>query len=178
MKRHWSFFFIFALFTIAFAATTVYAQLGDTETASGVVNAAVSAPPNQPPDCSNAAPSKGILWPPNHKFAPVNVTGVTDPDGDPTTITIISIFQDEAVNANGSGDTSPDGQGVGTSTAEVRAERVGGGNGRVYHISFTADDGHGGSCSGEVLVSVPKSQGKKGAAVDDGALFDSTTVVP
>ena len=51
-----------------------------------------------------------------------------------------------------------------------------GGNGRVYRISFTADDGNGGSCTGEVLVSVPKSQGKKGAAVDDGPLFDSTVV--
>ena len=82
------------------------------------------------------------------------------------------------MDAKGSGKTSPDGQGVGTSTAEVRAERVGGGNGRVYRISFTADDGNGGSCSGEVLVRVPKSQGKKASAVDDGALFDSTNVLP
>ena len=35
-------------------------------------------------------------------------------------------------------------------------------------------DGHGGSCSTEVLVSVDKSQGKKGEAVDGGALYDST----
>jgi hypothetical protein len=64
--------------------------------------------------------------------------------------------------------------GVGASTAEVRPERAGSGNGRVYHITFTADDGHGGTCSSEVLVGVPKSQGKKGGPVDDGPLFDST----
>jgi hypothetical protein len=63
---------------------------------------------------------------------------------------------------------------VGTPTAEVRAERDGGGNGRVYHISFTADDGHGGTCSGEVLVGVPHDQGVEGDPADDGALYDST----
>jgi CSLREA domain-containing protein len=132
---------------------------------------------NQPPDCLNSSPSVDRLWPPNHKFTSIEITGVTDADGDTISITIDSIFQDEAVDAPGSGNTSPDGKGVGTSTAEVRAERAGGGNGRVYHIGYTASDvGHDGSCSREVLVSVPKSQGKNGAAIDDGALFDSTQV--
>ncbi len=85
---------------------------------------------------------------------------------------IDSIFQDEAVDAPGSGNTSPDGRGVGTSTAEVRAERTAGGNGRVYHIIFTADDGNSGICSGEVLVGVPHD--KKDTPIDDGPLFDST----
>jgi|WetSurMetagenome_2_1015567.scaffolds.fasta_scaffold63715_2 hypothetical protein len=130
--------------------------------------------PNNPPDCSKVYPSKTSLWPPNHKFVKVNVLGVTDPDGDPITIRIDSIFQDEPVNGKGDGNTSPDGQGIGTSSAEVRAERQGSGNGRMYHIGFTADDGKGGACSGEVLVGVPKSQGKKGGPVDDGAFFNST----
>jgi hypothetical protein len=129
---------------------------------------------NQPPDCTDAIPSIDILWPPNHKFCPVNILGVTDPDGDEVTVTIDSIFQDEPVDSTGDGNFGPDGQGIGTETAEVRAERDGAANGRVYHISFTADDGMGGACSEEVLVSVPKSQGKNGAAVDEGALFDST----
>jgi hypothetical protein len=46
----------------------------------------------------------------------------------------------------------------------------------VYHISFTADDGHGGFCSDEVLVGVPHD--KKATPVDDGALFDSTVTIP
>jgi hypothetical protein len=130
--------------------------------------------PNNPPDCSKAHPSKTSLWPPNHKFVKINVLGVTDPDGDPITIRIDSIFQDEPVNGSGDGNTSPDGKGIGASSAEVRAERQGSGNGRVYHIGFTADDGKGGTCSGVVLVGVPKSMGKKGGPVDDGALYDST----
>lgn len=129
---------------------------------------------NGAPDCSTAVPSTDLLWPPNHKFVSIDVLGVTDPDGDGVTLSVDSIYQDEAVDAPGSGKTAPDGQGVGTASAQVRAERVGGGNGRVYHIGFTAEDGNGGSCSGEVLVSVPHK--KKSTAVDDGALFDSTVV--
>ena len=131
---------------------------------------------SEPPDCSAAYASQAALWPPNHNYHSINVLGVTDPEGADVAITIDSIFQDEAVDAPYSGNTAPDGQGIGTSTAQVRAERVGdegNGNGRVYHIGFTADDGFGGMCTGEVLVSVPMS--KNGApAVDDGALYDST----
>lgn len=130
---------------------------------------------NRPPDCTAAYPSLATLWSPNHRFVPITVGGVTDPEGDPLTITIDGIFQDEPVRGQGSGRTSPDARGVGTATAEVRAERAGTGNGRVYHVSFTADDGHGGSCSGEVLVGVPHSRGRKGTPVDDGPLHDSLT---
>ena len=53
-------------------------------------------------------------------------------------------------------------------------ERAGGGDGRVYEISFRADDGKGGSCSGSVRVGVPHSQ-NGAAAVDSGQRFDSTS---
>lgn len=129
---------------------------------------------NSPPVCSAATPSLGSLWPVDHSLNSINILGVSDPDGDPTTIMISSIYQDEPTNGLGDGDTSPDGFGIGTDTAQVRAERAGTGNGRVYHITFTASDPYGGTCSGVVLVSVPKSLGSNGAAVDDGALYDST----
>ena len=128
---------------------------------------------NRPPECANATPSKPSIWPPNHRFVPINVTGVSDPDGDLISISIESIFQDEAVNGEGDGDVGPDGRGVGSGTAEVRAERAGKNNGRVYLISFSADDGNGGTCSASVQGGVPHD--KKGTAVNDGATFDSTT---
>lgn len=129
--------------------------------------------PNVAPVCSSAVPSSDSLWPPNHKFQSIDVNGVTDADGDAVSINIDSIFQDEAVDAPGTGNTSPDGTGVGTSTASVRAERSGDENGRVYHVSFTADDGNGGSCTGVVQVGVPHDQSGD-PAVDDGPNFDST----
>ncbi|HET9517133.1 MAG TPA: hypothetical protein VFO77_05345 [Actinoplanes sp.] len=132
---------------------------------------------NDEPVCTGAAPSDAVLWPPNHKMVPVTVTGVTDPDGDPITVKVTGIRQDEVVNGPGDGNTAPDGTGVGTDTANVRAERAGTpkapGDGRVYHVSFTADDGQGGTCSGTVKVSVPHDQ-RGAAAVDGGPLYDST----
>jgi len=132
---------------------------------------------NRPPDCTGAMPSVTTIWPPNNKFVAVNILGVTDPDGDPIAITITGIRQDEPVDTYGDGSFVPDGRGVGTSTAEVRAERSGTakvpGDGRVYHIGFSASDGRGGTCSGVVRVGVPHDQ--SGAApVDGGALYDST----
>lgn len=126
-----------------------------------------------PPVCSGAVASPASLWPPNHNFRTINVAGVTDPNpGARINILITSIFQDEPVKGPDSGNTSPDGQGVGTSTAQVRAERVESGNGRVYHINFTASNQFGGACAGTVTVGVPAT--RQSAAVDDGALYDST----
>jgi archaellum component FlaG (FlaF/FlaG flagellin family) len=128
--------------------------------------------PNNPPDCSLAQPSVTTLWPPNHKMVEVSIFGVTDPDGDPVIIKIDRILQDEPTDGLGDGDTCPDAQGVGTSTVQLRAERSGAGNGRVYTIFFTATDGNGGSCQGSVKVSVPHNRGDN--AVDNGPTFDST----
>ncbi len=44
----------------------------------------------------------------------------------------------------------------------------------VYRVNFTANDGHGGVCSGSVNVTVPKSMHPENAAVDDGQSYDST----
>ena len=127
---------------------------------------------NSPPNCANATPSLDELWPPNHKFVPITIAGVTDRDGDPVTITIDSIFQDEPLEGLGDGTFSPDGYGIGTDTANLRAERSGTGDGRVYHVTFTATDGQGGECTETVSVWVPHS--KNSGSVDQGPLFDST----
>jgi hypothetical protein len=137
-------------------------------------------PISQPPDCSGAAPSVAEIWPPNHKFVGVNIVGLTDPDGDPPeSITITTITQDEPLNTFGDGNFEPDGDGLGTPTALVRAERSGSkkvpGNGRVYEISFTAVDGNGGEFSASVTVCVPHDQGNGNACIDDGQSFNSVT---
>ena len=132
---------------------------------------------NQPPDCSNAAPSISEIWPPNHKMVNISITGVTDPDGDPVTVTVTGITQDEPLNGLGDGDTSPDGA-ISGPTAQVRAERAGTpkvpGNGRVYVISFTASDGKGGTCDGSVKVCVPHDQRPGHVCIDDGQNYNST----
>ncbi len=134
----------------------------------------ISPPSNSPPDCSHAAPGRPLLWPPNHKLHDVEITGVTDPDGDAITQIITGIEQDEPVSGQGDGNTAPDGFGVGTAQASVRAERSGGGSGRLYFVHFNADDGHGGTCDGTVTVGVPHDRSAKGLPVDTGERYDST----
>ena len=136
-----------------------------------------------PPDCSQAAASPNPIWPPDHKMVQVNITPVPNA----AYITIVQIWQDEPVETPGSGNTEPDGSGVGTSTAYVRAERagtqrpflpdqLGPGTGRIYFISFTGN-GPGGSCIGVAQACVPHDQGQRSACIDTGMRWDSTKLV-
>jgi hypothetical protein len=128
------------------------------------------------PDCSGAAASLGVIWPPNHSMVAINIIGVVDPNSLAFNIAITGITQDEAVDAIGSGNTAPDASGVGTSTAMVRAERAGPGTGRLYFISFTATNSIGLQCSGTVSSFVPHDQGQGFTPVDTGLRIDSTMV--
>jgi hypothetical protein len=154
--------------------------LFEAPTAADVVHAIIEAlgeivtPTNNPPTCTFAVSDPNHLFPPNHKFVPISILGVGDPDGDPVTLTVTGITQDEPALGPGSGNTAPDGIGVGTDTAEVRAERAGPDNSRVYEISFVANDDKGAECSGSVLVAVPHDQGENTTIVDDGQIYDST----
>jgi hypothetical protein len=99
---------------------------------------------------------------------------VTDPDNDPVTIKVTHIKQDEPVNTVGDGNTSCDAT---TAPLQVRAERSGSpqvpGDGRFYHIFFTATDPGGAMCEGSVTVVVPHDQGANHTPVDQGPLYDS-----
>ena len=105
-----------------------------------------------------------VLWPPNHKFVPITITVTTTDacDSNPT-IRLVSITSNEGTNAPGSGNTSPDIQGATFGTDdrqfELRAERSGGGSGRIYTITYEATDHSGNKTTGTVTVTVPKSQG-------------------
>ena len=107
------------------------------------------------------------MFPLDHGMRNVTISGVG-------ANTISKICQDEDPNFENIPAYAVDGGGIGTSTAQVRAERSGTrtspGNGRVYHIFFTSFQN---SCSGQVTVGVPLVAG--GTAVDNGALFNSVT---
>jgi pentapeptide MXKDX repeat protein len=107
------------------------------------------------------------IWPPNGKMVLVGVI-VTDPDV--LMITIDSIFQDEPVGDEPDAIINlPDG------TAYLRAERDGNGNGRVYHIFFTAYYEDNTNSSGEVKTAiVAHDQSDDIDSIDDGAIYNST----
>lgn len=125
---------------------------------------------NDPPLASAARPSEASLWPPNHQMVAIGITGVTDPDNN-ATITITGVTQDEPTNGQGDGDTPIDAIIQADGTVLIRSERAGGGDGRVYRISFNASDPEG-TTSGVVKVSVPKSKNK--GASEGSAVVDST----
>ncbi|MDA0814770.1 MAG: Ig-like domain-containing protein, partial [Verrucomicrobia bacterium] len=125
---------------------------------------------NDPPLASAAQPSISVLWPPNHQMVAVGITGVSDPDNNPT-ITITGVTQDEPTNGLGDGDTAIDAVINTDGTVLLRSERSGDGDGRVYRVSFTASDSEG-SASGVVKVGVPHSVKK--TAIDSGGVFIST----
>lgn len=122
---------------------------------------------NAPPLCDAAAPSVALLWPPDHKMIPISIQGVSDPDSLNVQIAVTHVTPDEATSGLGSGDTGPDAVILG-STVLLRAERDGSGDGRVYVIHFSADDGQGGVCHGSVRVVVPANRGRNGTATDSG----------
>jgi chitinase len=124
---------------------------------------------NTPPNCSAVAADITTLWPPNHKLWTITVSGATDPDiGDSATLVVNAITQDEPVNDLGDGDTSPDGflSSPASNKAQVRAERSGLLDGRVYRLGYVATDTHGATCSGFVTVGVPHDQGGMPIPID------------
>lgn len=130
---------------------------------------------NHPPDCSGATASLTELWPPDHRFVPVSVLGVTDPEGDPISFSW-NVTQDEPLNASGDGNTCPDARVV-NGQLELRSERSGNahvpGNGRVYHVMAIASDPSGATCTFSFDVCVPHDQRKSHVCVDDGLLVNS-----
>ena len=128
---------------------------------------------NRNPLCT-AVTAGPNLWPPNHKMKTITLGGATDIDGNALTYNVTGVTQDEPTNGLGDGDTAIDAV-LGTGpTLQVRAERSGLGDGRVYRIAYTVTDGLGGSCSGVATVGVPHDQSPaRSTPIDSGGVFNS-----
>jgi hypothetical protein len=110
-----------------------------------------------PPNVSCSA-SPNILWPPNHKLVPINVSvNVSDSLSGPAGFVLTSLTSNEpddpqsAIQGFFIGATSINGL--------LRAERLGSGNGRIYTFIYTGMDRAGNSAACNTSVSVPHDQG-------------------
>ena len=108
--------------------------------------------------------SDAVLWPPNHKLKTIQISAVNS-DGDACDITITDVRQDEPLDGQGDGNTSPDAANCSNtgndSFVDLRAERAGFGTGRFYHVMFTMSDP---DCTlmpkmDQAIVLVPHDQG-------------------
>lgn len=114
---------------------------------------------NPPPTISGVSVDKPTLWPPNHEMVDVTVNyGATDPCSAP--VCTLTVSSNEPVNGTGDGNTSPDWVVVDAHHVQLRAERSGNGNGRIYTITITCKDSAGNTASSTATVTVPHDQGK------------------
>jgi hypothetical protein len=103
------------------------------------------------------------LWPPNHKMQ--NVQAIFDiQDCDPSPmVQLVSVTSNEPENGLGDGDTAPDISGASLGTddrqVQVRAERAGGGSGRIYTFVYRVTDHSGNATDATATVTVPHDQG-------------------
>ena len=110
------------------------------------------------------------LWPPNHKMRSLSVAdcaNIVDACDDDVKVSFTYATSDEPFEATGDGNTEPDIRMNGCGVVQLRAERSGQRDGRVYRLGVRAEDAAGNVTTGECHVSVPHDQSS--AAVPSGA---------
>jgi hypothetical protein len=132
------------------------------------------------PVLSGIVPNQSTLWPPNHKMKDVTLTYSASDNcgGIPSCITTVS-SNEEADNDLGDGNTEVDWEVVNSKLVRLRAERSGTGEGRVYTITVTCNDGNGNVTSKTTQVRiahnitspVPGSSVKIGTTINMAGTF-------
>jgi hypothetical protein len=152
-------------FPIGVTTVTTTATDGDGNVTTGSFTVTVkqdTGGDNEPPVIISITPSKRILWPPNHKMIPITVTvKATDDSGDKVISRIISVTSSEPENGLGDGDTGPDWKITGPLKLQLRAERSGSGNDRIYTITIECKDEAGNITYGTTTVTAPHDMRKK-----------------
>jgi uncharacterized repeat protein (TIGR01451 family) len=123
------------------------------------------------------------MWPPNHKYQTFTVanfvTSVTDncDTVNVSSVVITKVTSDEIENGNGDGNTLNDIViAANCRSVQLRSEREGDGNGRVYTIFFSVRDSSGNVGTGTAKVVVRHNPGE--TAVDSGPHYTVTSNCP
>ncbi len=119
------------------------------------------------------------FWPPNHEYKTINVgqcvIGVSDNCAnlsvDDVVITKVTSDEEEDASGNGDGNTKDDIKfRDGCQSVDLRSERQGEGNGRIYTIYLAVEDGNNNVGASTYQVHVPHDV--KDVAVDDGTVYE------
>jgi hypothetical protein len=144
---------------------TVTLTITDVNGNSASNTAIVTVVDNLPPIITSVTPSKEYLWPPDHKMQEINVVIVSTDNcpGNGVTCKVIGVSSNEPVNGVGDGNTSPDWEITGDNKVNLRAERSGKGDGRIYTITVECTDGSGNASQGTTTVKVAHDIKKPGS---------------
>jgi hypothetical protein len=151
------------------ALTATWSNIAFSSPACGCVDTA--------PPTVDVAVSPDVLWPPNHKYVDVCATVTTSDDCDPApSVSLMSVSSSEPDDGDGDGSTVDDIVIDENDCFRLRAERQGGGDGRVYTITYCATDAAGNVGCGEATVTVPHDRsGTANASLGfspDGTAFE------
>jgi hypothetical protein len=116
------------------------------------------------PVISNVSVDPTVLWPVNHKMRNIAVT-YSSSDNCPGTVTCtLSVTSNEHMNGAGDGNTGDDWEIVNNHAVKLRAERTGGGMGRVYTITIRCTDQAGNTGVATTTVAVPHDMSARSEA--------------
>lgn len=148
-----------ALFPVGVATPVQFSTQDDSLNLSAC-SANVTVVDTTAPVITAVAASPNVLTPFSHKLVPVNVTvDVSDVCDASASCAISQVTSDEAINGPGDGSTLPDYVITGALTLQLRAERDGRGDGRVYTVHVTCTDDFNNSTLKTVNVFVPHDGG-------------------
>jgi predicted extracellular nuclease len=112
-----------------------------------------------PTAISGASASPSVLWPPNRRMVQVTVDyELQNACGDDPVLSWLGVASNEPPHGPGNNLVSPDWVVLGPHRVLLRADRDGGGSGRVYTITITARDAKGNTTTQNVTVTVPLTQ--------------------
>ena len=113
-----------------------------------------------PPTIASVTPSLTTLSP-NHRMESVTLTVDAGDNLGLAACVVTDVRSNEPVNGPGDGNTTQDWSIDGPLRVSLRAERSGGGTGRIYTITVTCEDVAGNTAAASAAVTVPHSHGAK-----------------
>jgi hypothetical protein len=162
--------------------TTVTYTVTDAHNNTSSATQTVTVIDNTPPVITTNGQTPS-MWPPNHKYQTFQltnfVTGASDNCGGVSIsdVVIEKVTSDEIENGNGDGNTTNDIViAANCKSLQLRSEREGDGNGRVYTITFKVTDTHGNVGRATAKVVVPHNPGE--TAVDSGVHYTVNGTCP